>query len=68
MPWLLRAVQESGPWKGWGHSQSLWGTPLEPPPARIGFALQNTSLGKGIHWSKLAFSHPALHLSWGQEC
>lgn len=62
MLWLLKAVQESRPWKGWEHSQCLWDVPLEPPPARIRFALKNTSLGKGIHWSKLAFSHPTAYL------
>lgn len=63
MPWLRRAVQERGPWKGWGHSQSHWDAALDRPPVRVGFTLQDTSLGEGIHQYKLAPSHPTPHPS-----
>lgn len=63
MPWLRGAVQERGPWKGWGHSQSHWDAALDRPLARVGFALQDTSLGEGIHPYKLAPSHPTPHPS-----
>lgn len=63
MPWLRRAVQGRGPWKGQGHSRSHWDAPLELPPARVGFALRDTRLGEGIRQYKLTPSRPTPHPS-----